>query len=361
MSHVISGPAPLRRAAGRKRLTRSGVYRAAFLLGLVVCALAAARSPAPLQPQPGTYRISGRVVDSGGAPAASGLELTVGTEGSTGSFSVSPVPLALDGSFSTRRLAPGTYVLEVRQPRRLKPEALAPEGELRIVRVTGSDVKDVVVTTHPSYAMTGRFRMESDNPAAAWPPQIVVGAWVASDGAGFLGASTAEGASGGRFVLRDVYGPRVLRCGYRLDGRSRWWPGQVLLDGVDITDVPTDFSAVQGRRLEVVFTQHPARFAGRVTGSHGQPVPQAWVVLFRADRAGQQRWSAKAHAVQADFKGVFDFASLPGRYLATAVPPQMWLTRERLLKDLERLSKDAIRVELKDRERTTVQLQIAER
>jgi hypothetical protein len=282
----------------------------------------------------------------------------VGTEEGESSFSAPRVPMAADGSFTTPPLAPGTYVLEVSHPGRLKSGEAAPEGELRIVPATTSDVSGVVLRTRPPYALTGRFRMESDNPAAVWPSQIVVTAFVAADGAGFLGASTAEGASGGRFILRDVYGPRVLRCGYSQDGRSRWWPGHVLLDGVDITDVPTDFSTAQGRLLEVVFTQHPPRVAGTVADPRGQPVPQAWVVIFPADRAKRQRWSARANAVQADFKGVFDFASLPGRYLVTAVRPRMWLTRAGLLKDLEPLSRGATAVELKDRERTTVTIHI---
>jgi hypothetical protein len=98
-----------------------------------------------------------------------------------------------------------------------------------------------------------------------------------------------------------------------------------------------------------------------VTDSRGQPVPQAWVAIFPADPPRRQRWSARATAVQADFKGVFDFAALPGRYLATAVRPEMWLTRARLVEDVERLSRGATPVELKDRARMSLTLRIRER
>jgi hypothetical protein len=78
--------------------------------------------------------------------------------------------------------------------------------------------------------------------------------------------------------------PHVLRCGYTLAPGSWWWPSKVLLDGVDITNVPTDFGDAENSRLEVVFTQHPARFTGTVSDVKGQPVPASLVMLFSADR-----------------------------------------------------------------------------
>jgi hypothetical protein len=204
--------------------------------------------------------------------------------------------------------------------------------------------------------------MESDDPAAVWPPHIVVHADLAATGASFLGSQGAEGAPGGKFVLRNVYGPRVLRCGYTLAGASRWWPAGVLLDGKDITDVPTDFSKLKDeQRLEVVFTQHPARVAGTVTGARGEPLSQAWIVLFPVERADWQPWSGRAKAVQADWKGMFDVATMPGRYLVTAVKPEMWLTRERLLAQLERLSADAVEIQLAARERKSIDLRARDR
>jgi hypothetical protein len=134
-----------------------------------------------------------------------------------------------------------------------------------------------------------------------------------------------------------------------------------LLDGHDITDVPTDFSTVQNANLEVVFTQHPARIAGVVTNLSGDPVSQAWVVVLPVERKLWQHWSDRAKAVQADWKGKFDLASMPGRYLVAAVEPEMWLTGERLLAQKERLSRDAVEVQLLPRERKTVPLKIVER
>jgi len=41
----------------------------------------------------------------------------------------------------------------------------------------------------------------------------------------------ADGAPGGTFVLRNAFGPRVLRTGYVPVPGSSWWPSKVLLDG----------------------------------------------------------------------------------------------------------------------------------
>ena len=64
--------------------------------------------------------------------------------------------------------------------------------------------------------MIGRFRMDTDNPRAEWPPHIVVNAFLAIDGKSLSGAAITEGGPGGTFTLRGVRGPRLLRCGYSL-------------------------------------------------------------------------------------------------------------------------------------------------
>jgi hypothetical protein len=317
--------------------------------GCVVLALtlAGTSNEGLAQPQPKPYRISGHV--EGISPW---LSLSVGTSEGEISFGEQPVPLAPDGSFVTMPISPGTFVLHLTEPSSKEPNSRG----VQIVNVTTADVSGVVLRPQEPYALTGSFRMESDNPAAVWPPHIVVNAELVASGARYLGSEVGEGAAGGKFVLRNLYGPRVLRCGYTLAPGSRWWPANVLLNGQDITDVPTDFSTVKNAKLEVVFTQHPARLAGTVANSTGGPVSEAWVVVFPAERELWHRWSARATAMRTDWKGNFDLARMPGRYLVTAVTPEMWLTRERLLARLERLSRDAVEIQLAARERKTVAL-----
>jgi hypothetical protein len=320
---------------------------------VLVAALGQSADESFAQPQPKPYRISGRIEGRPPWPA-----LTVGTPEGYTSYGEAPVSVADDGSFVTNPVASGAHVLELSEPNSPEPNARGTQ----IVQVTSSDVSEIVLRRQQPYALTGRFRMESDNPSAVWPPHIVVNAQLRTSGASFLGSQVAEGAPGGRFVLRNLYGPRVLRCGYTLAAGSRWWPAGVLLEGRDITDVPTDFSKLKaGQQLEVVFTQHPARVIGAVTDARGEPVSQGWIVIFPSERDNWQLWSDRAKAVQADWKGKFDFASMPGRYFVAAVKPEMWLTRERLLADMERLSRDATEVQILPRERKIVPLKVAER
>jgi hypothetical protein len=90
------------------------------------------------------------------------------------------------------------------------------------------------------------------------PPQIVVNAFLAVDGIPLSRGTIADVESGKTFVLRNAFGPRVIRCGYTAPPGVHWWLSRVLLDGVNITDVPTDFGEHAGGNLEIVFTRHPA-------------------------------------------------------------------------------------------------------
>jgi hypothetical protein len=318
--------------------------------------------PVTLAHQEGTpaqkgHVISGRVVDPHRLRPEDAV-LMLGTE-RDGGFSSVPVHMGADGSFVTQRLNPGTYVLEVVRTPHSRTKAAIVVG-FSIVPVSTAEVAGVTVAVRRDTAILGRFRMESDNAAAEWPPHIVVYAFLALDGAPLLKGTVAEGAPAGRFVLRNAFGPRVLRCGYALANGNLWWPTRVLLDGADITNVPTDFSTLENRQLEVVFTQHPARFAGTVADRQGQPVTGAWILVCAVDRKLWQEWATTSHAVQADARGAFRFTSLPGRYLVRALPSTAFSSKRSALQQIERFASGAMPVELGHRELKTLNLAIHE-
>lgn len=330
-----------------------------FWVLLLACLLAV---PATLAYQEGTptqkdHLISGRVVDPHRLRPEDAV-LMLGAE-QDGGFSSVPVPVGADGSFVTPRLNPATYVLEVVRTPHSATKAATVVG-FSIVPLSTADVAGVTVTVRRDTAITGTFRMERDNAAAEWPPKIVVNAFLALDGAPLLNGTVAEGAPAGRFVLRNAFGPRVLRCGYTLAAGNPWWPTRVLLDGADITNVATDFSTPENGELEVVFTQHPARFAGTVTDGQGQPARRAWILVFAADRTLWQEWSTTSQAVQADAQGAFRFASLPGRYLVRALPSTTFSSERSALQQIERFASGAVPVELGHRELKTLRLAIHE-
>ena len=298
------------------------------------------------------YVISGRVVDPQqlqleGARLGLGLESDVG-------FTSEVLDLNTDGSFVTRRLAAGTYVLQVvRMPQsRTQPDRIV---AFSTVTLSTQDVNGVTITIRPDFAVHGKFRMETDNPAAHWPDYIGVSALLAFEGKPPQADMAADGTEGGRFWLHNAFGPRVIRTNYRLSG-VQWWPTRVLLDGVDITNVPTDFSSREKSELEVVFTQHPAHFTFSVLGRDGQPIPNAWVIIVDAERKLWEEWATTTLIRQLYASASFEFATLPGRYLARGFPPDAFPSARAALQQLDRLMTGATPVDLRDRETKMLRL-----
>lgn len=288
--------------------------------GFIVLACLAAAPSAHGSQEPrgleGGRVISGRVVD----PYRLGREDTVlmlGRRDMDG-FSSEPIAVGADGSFATPPLSPQICVLQlVRAPQ--SPMKSGTIVGFTLVTLGASDISGVTVEVRRETAITGRFRMESDEPQALWPQHIVVNASLALDGMPPLATVVAEGAAGGKFVLRNAFGPRVLRCGYTNAPGSRWWPSQVILDGVDITNVPTDFSAHENGRLEVVFTRHPARLVGTVRNQRGAPVRAPWILVAAAEPSMRQPWSTTATVAQGNTRGEFAVPVVPGEYVVSAV------------------------------------------
>jgi hypothetical protein len=296
--------------------------------------------------EPG-YVISGRVVDPHQLRPEDAV-LMLGRRDQEG-FSSQPIPLGADGAFVTLALSPTTYVLElVRTPH--SPTKAATVVGFTLVPLAASDVTGVTVEARRDTALTGRFRMVTDNPRAVWPPHIVVNAYLALDGMPLLNGTVAEGAPAGRFVLRNAFGPRVLRCGYTLAAGDRWWPSQVILDGVDITNAPTDFSAHENGDLEVVFTQHPARVTGTVMDAQGQPVRAPWILVSAADAALSQQWATTSEVTQGNTIGEFSIPVIPGRYLVSAVGQTTFHSYQAARREILRYASSGVPVEVKARE-----------
>jgi hypothetical protein len=162
----------------------------------------------------------------------------------------------------------------------------------------------------------GKFVMRSDNAAAKWPSSIHAVPLLVAGGVQVSGIS--EGAPNGEFILRNAFGPRVLRAGYTLEPGFRWSFSQVLLDGVDVTDIPTDFSKKPDAKLEVVFTQHAGSVEGMVTTASGEPAGGAWIIELSANPALWQ--PGLITKFQAGRDGRFSSRIRSARYLLAALP-----------------------------------------
>jgi hypothetical protein len=299
--------------------------------------------------------ISGHVLDPHRLrPESAALLVRAHDGNSVGSKHVS---IGKDGAFVTPPLSPGTYVLEITRARYPSPEFNSVIGQ-RIVRLGETDLSDVSIEVRRDTAITGHFVMESRNPEAKWPSHIVVNAILALDGMPMWHGVMADGAPGGKFVLRNAFGPRVVRCGYTLDHGVPWWPSKVTLDGVDITNVPTDFSKHEGGRLEVGFTQKPARIFGTVTDANGSPVRTPWIIVNAAERALWQRWATTSDVAQGDAQGRFSIVVIPGNYRIHAVPHRSFDTYQAARKAALRFATDGVPLSLQEHERKSVTLTV---
>jgi hypothetical protein len=332
---------------------------------LAVVAFYAVASTALLGQQEGGgveagHVITGRVADPLGL-RPEGAILMLGHQEGLSSFSSTPVAIAADGTFITPRLRPDTYVLEmVRTPHSSTNPATVVGWKL--VSVGGSDVAGITVDVRRDVAIIGRFRMESDNPKAEWPSHMHVIAFLALDGVPFGSGASAEGRPAGEFLLQNIYGPRVLRCGYALGpGSAPWYFSKVLLDGKDITNVQTDFSEHPEARLEVVFTQHPARIVGTVVDSNGQPANAPWITVTGADPASAQPWATTSEVAQGDAMGRFSVAMPPGRYRVNAVPGTMFPFRAQARAGMARSVFGGATVVLNERDMKRVDVTLQER
>ena len=134
-----------------------------------------------------------------------------------------------------------------------------------------------------------------------------------------------------------------------------------MLDGVDITNVPTDFGHHEEGRLEVVFTQHPARIRGTVTDESGQPVRAPWVLVAAAAPALRQYWSSMLEVTQGNTRGEFSIAVAPGRYLVTAVPQERFTSYPTARRNILPMTPRGLPVEIKTREIKDVNVPIQNR
>jgi len=223
--------------------------RSTCRLGVCVLLGALMGPPPALAARQWRYLIAGRVEDPHGLRPANAM-VTVGFDRDGVGYGI-PLAVAADGSFVTHALSPGTYVLTVIRHPCSATERSMPVG-LTIARIENADVTGVTVTIQPDMTLEGRIRLASGTPG---PPCVVVTSCLAVDGVRRAGCLTAEGASDGRFILRNAFGPRLLQIA-ACDGRGpRYAEPRVLLDGRDVTREPTDFSTKTSSVLEIVLSR----------------------------------------------------------------------------------------------------------
>ncbi len=264
-------------------------------------------------------RVSGLVRDSQGKPFG-GASVTLRQSrfmGEQPSFAQT----GDDGGFTVANVAPGEYVLDVRQMRRGPMPANPEEFASLPISVAGDDITNLLVTTNTGGTVRGRIIFEGAKPPASAAMPLRVMPSPAEPGMNVnLMQSQENGLVDveGTFQIAGVSGNVLFRAGPIPPG---WTQKRVTVAGRDITDtgieVPTGESLTG---VEVVLTDRVSTLTGSVRNTRGEPVTDyVLMVLPQGAKAGmgQMRFVATARP---DQQGRYELRGRPpGDYVAMAV------------------------------------------
>jgi hypothetical protein len=263
-------------------------------------------------------RVSGIVRDSEGRPAA-GMRVTLNAPRGSGFRQGEMSMSGDDGSFTFDHVLPGQYLLHVRPSaaqRKIAPANV--EWDAMRVNVTGENISDLILTTSPGFAISGRATFEGSTA----PPAIkglTIGAREMDLAIQSLGLPPTIANSpvdaAGRFRIVGVRGKvRVM------GGGAGWFVKKVSVRGVDVTSAGFDVSAdLDG--IEVVLTNQVTTITGTVRDIRGIGRNDFIVTFFPVGQFESWERQSRLRTIRPDPDGVYRIRNLPaGDYLAAAVP-----------------------------------------
>ena len=260
--------------------------------------------------------LSGTAVKSDGSPLA-GVNVSLSREvagpTSSSSFGLSGAPVAEDGSWTMKNVAPGEYTIEVSSRDKF------PERVSMPIVVQGTDVSGIALVTNAGGILNGQVVTDDGQPLPQMPSKLRVSAetlgadarpmfFVSGDDNGMVDAQ-------GDFSLRGVVGPAMVRV--FLPGA--WRIKAVDVNGDDYAQKPLQLKS--GERVDgvrIVITDKFPAVSGRVTDDEAKPV-EGTVILMPEDEA---KWTdgARLHRARPDQTGLFRIDGVrPDDYLAVAL------------------------------------------
>jgi hypothetical protein len=306
-------------------------------------------------------RIAGVVRNASGVPVAATVLLMASQR--SGAIALEPRQArasGADGAFAVANVPPGDYVVQA-FPGRV-PGAPVEFG-VEFVTVGERDPTPIVLRTSTGSTLEGRLILEG---AESGDGAVTVSAMPADfDYAPVIGGGPAGGSrvAKGVFAIPSLFGPTR----FRVTGRPDWYLKSVVVNGIDVTDVPFDFgrSAQTITGAEIVVSNAGGVIAGHVTDARSMPVLDYAVVVFSTDRT---KWVSNSRFLKLGRPaqdGGFEIAGVPpGEYWVAAVDS---IQGSQMVGDwgkpevLEALSTRATRVRLSERERSMVMLRLIRR
>jgi hypothetical protein len=292
-----------------------------------------------------TSRISGKALDGDGKPLVGGMVMAMERTGTMFMAVRSPGQIRPDGSFTVSGITPGNYTLRVGMPG-------VEENAVANVTVTDGDVNDVQLVAAKGSAIRGRVLVER----GATPPKASTLRLFGSSNEPMFGGGQATVNDDFTFEMKAPAGHYTIRM---MGPNNDWRLHAVRLNGLDVTDsgfdVPVNGSVSD---VAVEVTSKPTGATGKILDDNGQPVRDAWVVLFAQD---PQRWSTPTRFISAgrpNLNNVYTVQVPAGEYFAVAltdVEPGEWNDPD----FLGPLRDRATRVTVADGANTTVDLKLS--
>ena len=264
-----------------------------------------------------TATLSGTAYKSDGSPLA-GASVNLTREVAGPSFSsnwgLKDAPVAADGTWTMKNVAPGEYNLEVSSRDRPPERASMP------VVVQGTEMPGIALMTDGGGTVSGQVVTDDGQPLPPGRNRPRVSAeGVGPDHQPMVFMSGDENGvvkPDGTFALSGVMGPTLLRV---LQLPSAWRVKHVEIGGEESSQKPV--SPRSGQRIDnvrIVITDKFPVVMGRITDEEGKP-SEGSVVLFPEDEA---TWvdTGTLYRARPDQSGTFRIDAVrPGDYLAVAV------------------------------------------
>jgi hypothetical protein len=289
--------------------------------------------------------VSGTVVD----PAGHGLEgISVSLRPIPSMAGETSIQLQLNdqGEFDARDVVPGTYVVNVTDPRR--PERWRiPQPSIEIAEdLTGLDIRAATPAL-----ITGRVVKDSRSTGRINLIQTVISFTSRGDGNGTsMNAFNLE--EDGSFSGEVPPGTLTVM----LMGPPEWVPRSIRLDGVDVYGYPLELTS-GAHEIEVVVTDHLASVNGVVVDRRGTPLAGFDVVLFPEDATRWYFMSPLIRQTRSHQNGQFELPLVPpGDYLAVAIEGVPLLFLGDPAPTLRRLQAIGTRLKVGDGEQKTISI-----
>jgi hypothetical protein len=277
-----------------------------------------------------TGRISGRVNNADGAPAASGnVNLVADVSGGRGAALGGGYGGRIqDGAFAIANVPPGRYILRATGDNgrgrgrggRGGDATTVPQYAAQPLSVDG-DMDGVFITLAAAATLSGTITIQATQTPVL--PDVTQFRIVAppADPSDFGPGGQARVERDGTFTLDGIAaGSRLIRA----QTPRGWTLTSAVVDGRDVVDTPLEVRS--GQRISGVsltFTDKLSEVNGTLTDQQGSPITEYTVLAFPTDALLWRPQARQIMTTRPDQNGKFQLRGLPpGEYYLAAIDPE---------------------------------------